>query len=138
MNTIRRVGRCRPALGMLVSLLLLCGGCTQQSPRPRVAGKVTFQGKAVAGQTLALYSEGSGSQFFSHKIPLSPEGTFESEVAAPGTYKVAIEESLAAQEGAKPSRKTMSLPAKYHDPANSGLSWTIQAGDNYREFALQE
>jgi hypothetical protein len=119
-------------------LLMLAVGCSADPARPRVQGKVSCKGQAVAGGTLGLYSEGGGGAFFSQKIALRADGTFAGDVPAPGTYKVAIEESLAAQEGAKRAGPRLAVPAKYCDPATSGLVWALHAGSNNRDFDLEE
>jgi hypothetical protein len=99
---------------------------------------VTFHGQPVVGQTLALFSEGSAGEFFSQKIPLRADGSFSGEVPAPGTYKVAIEEALAIQEGRKAATDRPTIPQKYRKAATSGLVWTIEGSENYREFELAD
>jgi hypothetical protein len=125
------------ACGFLL-LLVLGAGCSDSGSRPRVEGTVTFKGNPVAGQTLAFYSEGGKGEFFSHKISLLADGTFSGQVPAPGNYKVAIEESMAVQEGTKPATGRLTIPQKYRNPATSDLVWNIQAGDNKQDFVLKE
>jgi hypothetical protein len=134
----RRCARRVMAASGFLLLLVLGAGCSETVSRPRVEGTVTFKGDPVAGQTLALYSEGGKGEFFSHKISLRADGTFSGEVPAPGTYKVAIEESMAVQEGAKPAKGRPAIPQKYRNPATSDLVWNIQAGDNKQDFVLKE
>jgi hypothetical protein len=116
----------------------MVAGCNQDVSRPRIRGTVTFEGKPVSAQTLVLYSEGAAGDFFSQRIPLLADGTFSGDVPAPGNYKVAIEESLAVQEGAKPARNSVTVPQKYRQPGTSNLIWSIQPGDNYQAFELKE
>jgi hypothetical protein len=126
----------RVAAGLLV-LLLLTAGCGGGGARPRVRGKVIYHGNAVGGQTLALFSEGWPKEGSSQKIPINPDGTFSGEVSQPGTYKVVIEPSLAAQEGgAKASGPA--IPAKYRFPATSTLDWVVTEGTNDRELDLKD
>jgi hypothetical protein len=130
---LRRVG-----WGCVV-VALVAAGCARQTGRPRVHGRVTFQGQPAVGQTLALFSEGSAGEFFSQKIPLDADGRFTGEVPTPGTYKVAIEEPLAVQEGHKTAAGDRPpIPPKYRKAATSGLVWTIKPGDNERSFELTE
>jgi hypothetical protein len=118
---------------------MLAAGCGKEDSRPRVQGRVTFQGEAVGGQTLTLVSEGAAGEFFTQKIPLRADGTFSGEVPVPGNYKVVIEESLTVQEGRPPAGgNRRQIPAKYRAAATSGLVWTLQKGENNREFELQE
>jgi hypothetical protein len=120
-------------------LLFLAQGCSSPPSRPHVRGKITFQGKPVAGRTLALYSEGKPGEFFSQKMPLGPDGSFSGEMPAPGKYKIVIEESLAVQEGRKPANDNRpKIPRKYRAPATSDLFWTIHDGDNDLDFDLKE
>jgi hypothetical protein len=124
---------------VLVGLLglLLIAGCSQPEARPRVHGKATFQGEPLAGQSLVLYSEGGPGEFSTQTFPIQADGGFSGEVPAPGKYRVAITESLAAHEGVQP-RSKLPLPARYRTPADSGLEWDIHAGDNPRDFDLQK
>jgi hypothetical protein len=127
-----------PAGWGLLALLLLAGGCAKEASRPRVQGKVTYQGKPVAGQTLVLVSEGAKKEFFSQRLPLSAQGTFAGEVPQPGKYKVVIEESLAVQEGRKPADPNRpAIPRKYRNRDTSDEEWTITEGDNYKEIKLK-
>jgi hypothetical protein len=123
------------ALGLL---LLFALGCGQGHGRPHIQGKVTYKNTPLAGQTLALFSAGGAKEFFSQKFPLQADGAFSGTVAAPGEYKVAIEPSLASQEGAKTAGKQLDIPPKYRDPNSSGLTWTIKEGENPRDFDLPE
>jgi hypothetical protein len=121
------------------ALLVLLAGCSQEGSRPRVEGKVTFQGKPLGGRTLTLVSEGAPGEFFTQRIPILADGSFSGEVPAPGNYKVVIEESLAVQEGhASAGGTSKTIPPKYRAPATTDLVWTIQSGKNYQEFKLQE
>jgi hypothetical protein len=126
------------AFSGVLLVLVLAAGCSETASRPRVEGTVTFKGDPVAGQTLAFYSEGGKGEFFSHKVSLKADGTFSGEVPAPGNYKVAIEEAMAVQEGAKPAKGRPAIPLKYRSPATSDLVWNIQAGDNKQDFVLKE
>ena len=70
-------------------------GCGGKGP-PRVHGKVTWHRTPLAGQTLVLFSEGGAGEL-----------AFAGTVTTPGTYKVAIEESLAVQEKGRAADKAL-------------------------------
>jgi hypothetical protein len=132
-------GRSHRFVGSALLLTLLIAGCSHVAARPRIRGQVTFHGKPVGGRTLTLVSEGAPGEFFTQKISLRADGTFEGEVPSPGTYKVVIEEALAVQEGRKTApANRLTIPAKYRAAATSDRVWPIQAGDNYRDIDLEE
>ena len=124
--------------GGLLILLLLTAGCGPKG-RPRVHGKVTCNGQAVGNQTLTLVSEAEPPDRFTHNIPLQPDGTFSGEAPVPGAYKVVISKSLAAMEG-RPlaGEDAVKVPEKYRSAATTDLTWTIQPGENTREFVLAD
>lgn len=119
-------------------LAFLSAGCGHTVSRPKIQGTVTFQGKPLEGQTLALTWDGPSDEFFAYKLVIGTGGTFSGVAPQPGRYKVAIEVSLAAQEGVKPAPGTqVNLPRNFRDPATSNLTWEVKEGDNKRDFELQ-
>src|SRR5262249_32805125 len=90
----------RAAAGVL---LILIAGCGETTSRPKVKGKVTYNGQPLANKTLILTLE--GAQGVSQSLPLGPDGSFDGEVPQPGTYRVSIAESLAVMEGFDRKRK---------------------------------
>jgi hypothetical protein len=123
----------------VVCLVLLTAGCGSSSSRTLLQGKVTYKGQPVGEQTLVLQSQGKQGEFFTHKIPISAEGTFSGEGPAPGTYKVVIEESLAAQEGVKPAGgKAAAVPRKYRRAETTDLTCDIHAGKNTINLELTD
>jgi hypothetical protein len=131
--------RAKHAAASVVCLLLLTAGCGSDSSRTLVEGKVTYKGQTVGEQTLVLHSQGNQGEFFTHKIPISADGTFSSQGPAPGTYKVVIEQSLAAQEGVKPAGgKAAAVPQKYRLVESTDLTWDIHAGENKKDIELTD
>jgi hypothetical protein len=123
---------------MLGLLLLLAVGCGQGATRPHIQGKITYKNEPLAGQTLTLVSQGGAKEFFTQKFVLQADGGFAGTVAGPGEYKVVIEPSLAAQEGAKTGVKQVTIPPKYRDVSSTPLTWSIQEGENNRDFPLAD
>jgi hypothetical protein len=123
----------------VLMLFLIAAGCGQDVSRPRVQGKVTFQGKPVGGRTLTLWSEGAAGEFFTQRLALRADGSFSGEVPVAGNYKVVIEESMAVQEGSKPvDPDRITIPEKYKTAATSDLVWHIRNGANDRDLELKE
>ncbi len=151
---------------MIPTLALL--GCGGSSDHPKVvpaSGKVTFQGKPVAGAHVTFMKEGAPRA----AIGLSDERgiyhltTFDSnDGAIPGEHQVtvlkvksnvvvsgdtslngdgyakAMEAAHAAQKSGKPV-VAFELPAKYADPKTSGLKKTISdRGPNTIDLDLTE
>jgi hypothetical protein len=133
MCTRRHLG----ALTGVLILLLLSAGCGKSAVRPRLQGQVTFQDQGIGPLTLTLYSEGGPGEFFTHKVPVSADGTFAGEAPTPGMYRVVFEESLAAQEGNRAAGPLQKVPLKYRAIATTDLEWIIQDGENSREFKLE-
>jgi hypothetical protein len=121
-------------------LLLLMAGCSGPNERPRIRGKVTYQDRSVGEQTLVLASPDKPGEFFSQRVPIHADGTFEGEVPRPGSYTIAIEESLAVQErrGGAGSASQVRLPQKYRTAATANLTWEIRAGENQQDFELKD
>jgi hypothetical protein len=118
-------------------LVLLAAGCDRVVSRPQVKGKVTHNGRAVGDQTLALFWEGKQEQFFTHRLFLKADGTFVGEVPMAGKFKVAIEPSLAAQEGKQVGAAgEVAIPKKYRQRETTDLFWEIREGENQKEFEL--
>lgn len=100
----------------------------------RVSGKVTFQGKAVPigyvtfhganGRSFATYIERNGS--YSLKTPVPP-----------GKYKVTVELAPDPVTNA-PLPNAPKLPARYENPATSGIVVDLASGKNERDFNLSK
>ncbi len=134
------IGSRNPTVAGILALLLLAGGCSVKGvTRPQVEGQVTCNGQPVADRTLTLWGQGPDGDFFAQKLHLRADGSFKGEVPAPGNYRVVIEESLAAQEGAQkidPNR--VKVPEKYEGRDTTDLVWTIGPGQNTRDFDLKD
>jgi hypothetical protein len=149
-----------PIVPVLLALSLAgLPGCSQ-STEGIVSGKVTFNGTPVAGAHLTLYPVDGGTA--AATINTSPEGTFTGVKVPPGEYKVTAESMhqgspLPAfmKSGKTPSPQerfnlpeeqkkmfagaNVTIPAKYADPKQTILTWTIQIGKNdSRDFDLTD
>jgi hypothetical protein len=130
--------RALPVVGLSLLVLTLVG-CSGSKGPAHIEGKVTCKGTPLPGQTLVLFSEGGAGEFSAYRFVLQPDGSFSGTVPSPGQYQVAIEEAMAVQEGTRqPDRSQPTVPRKYRSRQESGLTWTIEAGDNKREFDLTD
>jgi hypothetical protein len=103
-----------------------CGGGEQG----RVTGQVVRStGAPLSGVSVIARSDESGKTSYG---TTDGEGHFElSTITAgdgvpPGRYRVVIMEPRGATEGTRP----VTIAAKYGDPAKSGLSFTLVAGED--------
>ena len=142
----------RVAAGMLVAIpILVAAGCGSvgELPLGRVTGRVTYQGKPLAGwiiyfvpqrgpsasgvideeghYTLTTRSSGDGAVVGTHTVyfaPPSPAGPAEAESAVEGP------------EVPPPPIQTIPLPQKYRSPDGSGLTAEVESGGSTRDFEL--
>src|SRR5947209_1307705 len=120
----------------LLALLVLAPGCGPGTDT--AAGKVTYQGKPVVWGSVTLRAA-DGSM---HQIGLNPDGTYQLDRVPVGPAKAGVSSpdptpSARARRGGEdakvpagppppPPGAWFPLPAKYVDPATSGV--TVQVG----------
>jgi len=126
---------------LAVMLLSALPGCGSGKATATVTGTVTYQGKPLPAGKVSFF--GPGGQVASGLI--GDDGSYEISNAPLGLVKVAVSTPLppppeiikAAKEGKRRFGKgnpisvdtnTVSIPAKYNDPAKSGLSLTVTEG----------
>jgi hypothetical protein len=120
-----------------VVLLILITGCGKDAHRPKVRGKVTYNGRPLADKTLILTLE--GAEGVSQSLPLGPDGGFDGEVPQPGTYKVSIAESMAVMEGIdKPRKDGPKIAPKYRSAVTSSAKVTFDPGMNEKAIDLTD
>jgi hypothetical protein len=122
-------------------LLLAIPGCGGGRATATVTGTVNYQGKALPAGTVKFY--GPNDQVASALI--GDDGSYEATNVPLGPVKIAVSTPLppppeivkAAKEGKRRfgvgnvisvDSNAVSIPAKYNDPAKSGLSLTVTAG----------
>jgi hypothetical protein len=108
--------------------LLAAAGC-QGNDRAKVSGKLLRQdGTPLAGARVIATSGSAGKSAYG---TTDQQGKFELGVAQegdgvpPGKYEVTIVED----RGDPDNRRPASIAAKYRDPATSGLTLDVQAGE---------
>jgi hypothetical protein len=131
----------RGAKASLVFLLLAIAGCGGGRTAVTITGTVSYQGKPLPAGRISFI--GPGGQVASALI--SEDGGFEASNVPLGQVKVGVSTPLppppeiikAAKEGKRRFGKgnpitvdsnTVSIPAKYSDPATSGLTLTVTEG----------
>jgi hypothetical protein len=143
------------ALALVLALVCGCGG-KGSSTSAKVSGQVTFKGKPVGGGTITFYPE-SGGQY---QGTIDADGAYYATDLPPGDALVAIETDsvkamhatpagmeqghkrvnspLVSQEASPPAGEYVKLPAKYAKPKLSGLSVTLAAGRQTKNFELTD
>ncbi len=132
-------------------LALLCG-CSDSGLTP-VRGTVTFEGEPLPTGSVRFFPAEGGRPSIGQ---IQPDGTYElsttepGDGAKPGQYKVAIESVESTQAGPAPTSLeqememggtgntsvTYLLPQEYSSHQSSGLTATVEAGDNTIDFKL--
>lgn len=151
--------RARVGTWLAVGTAALLIGCTDSHPdRPKtypVTGTVTYKGEAVADANLNFQLVGS-TGYASAKTDTSGNYalmTFQAgDGAVPGDYNVGItkyeraaptgsaseEDYVPVQRGQSPAPAKNLLPAKYANPAMSGLTAKVVEGSNKFDFQLTD
>lgn len=119
-----RGDRPRLALCLAVAALAGCQSKPQDESRTIVSGVVTYNGQPLPGGVInfSLPDNSAGSG-----VKIRSEGKYVTDRAPVGKALVTIEtESLLNGNAAA----YVKIPAKYNDPATSGLSAEIKPGEN--------
>ncbi len=139
--------RCAYALPVALVLLGLClTGCG--GPREilgKVSGKVTFQGEPVS-EGLVIFSNTDKGVYMTAK--LGPDGSYAVKMAEGsglplGTYQVSItpplvEVPLGPMLTPPKPRAFPNIPPKYRRNETSGLTLTVEQGDNTFDVDMEK
>jgi hypothetical protein len=131
-------------IGMAVLGAVIMTGCGggDGATRGNVQGKVTLKGGSLPAGCTVAFSGGTGGG--SATIDASgaftvsggiPVGSYRVSVAPPATSQ-SPEEAMKAAMAGKAGDASGGIPAKYLDPATSGLTFDVKAGDNQASFEL--
>jgi hypothetical protein len=136
-DTVRIVAA---ALGVL---WIATSGCSRGPGTVPVSGKVTLDGQPLAGAEISFWTEN-----IQYGAVVGPDGGYVLKVGAlPGTYKVNVTfrggremvavGNVSAQEAAKAVPSPPRIPARYSDPLQSVLTFTIEkSGTRAANFDL--
>ena len=118
---------------------LFLPGCGESGPTMgRVSGKVTYNGKPVAKGTVSFVSTEPARP--NANSPIGPDGSYSLQTTNPndgavvGDYTVAVSgkdpNAVNNDLPGAPVKVTSDIPAKFEDPAKSGLKATVKSGSN--------
>ncbi len=142
----------RVCVFVAIGTLTLLSGCSDSGLTP-VRGKVTFDGKPLPTGSIRFFPAEGGRPAVGQ---IATDGTYElsttepGDGAKPGQYKVAVESIESTQTGPAPTSLeqemelggtgrtsvTYLLPPEYSSHKSSGLTATVDAGDNTINFDL--
>lgn len=123
-------------------LSFVLAGCGSNEPRGRINGKVTFQGQAVS-EGIVLFS--NNEKGIHMTTDLKSDGSYEITTAKgvglpTGKYQVCVCPPLingTTGTGPVPKPKPYTnIPLKYRDFKTSGLTLTVNQGDNPFDVAM--
>jgi hypothetical protein len=118
---------------------LLAAGCAPGWGN--VSGTVTYQGKQLTTGTIIFYDAANGAP----SAEIKPDGTYTVSHVRAGTAKIAIvmpmDIPFMGFGGPAPAKtpepgKVPTLPAKYADREQSGLTCEVKAGNNTHDVKL--
>ena len=115
------------------SWLLGCG--PGEPPSGSVAGKVTYNGKPLTSGVVTLVNDEAG---IGASGELDVSGRYRIDSIRTGQYKVAIHREPPPL-GARPDvirTWKLNIPEQYQDFQSSGLTATVNEGDNTVDFGL--
>lgn len=148
MEHIRSRTSCGGALPVMMLLLSLATGCGGQA-NGTISGTVTYQGKALPGGTVTFVPE-AGAPVHAE---IQSDGSYRMSNAPLGPVKIGVQTKSAQKAPSSSSMprnpkdfekfksammNTESLiPAKYTDPNNSGLTYTVTKGKQQHDIELK-
>ncbi len=143
MNTKLRMQHCSAVSLMLLLLALTLVGCGAGEAKGRIAGRVTFQGQPVS-EGIVVFRGAEKSVHITAE--LRSDGSYTVATAKgvglpPGTYQVcvcppAIHVPTTVGGAAPKIKQYPNIPAKYRDIKTSGLTLTVELGDNPFDIAM--
>lgn len=110
------------ATGVLGSAGLTGCGSDVEVPDSLLRGKVTVDKKPVVVGTVTAYRGGDKAM----ETTINPDGTYEFVINSSGEYQLTV----TGTDAKTPYGPPVKLPAKYADPAQSGLNTTVAAGQS--------
>jgi hypothetical protein len=126
--------------------LLVLAGCGDRGQKEIVVrGQVLYRGEPIAGGFIVFAPDAErGSDGPLVTATIQDDGSFtltaaDGKPVSPGWYRVAIAPKAGTVEAPTPERPYPGLPARYRNPARSGLEREIKAGaDNTFTFDLDD
>lgn len=129
---------------LLLASLVVLAGCDRSERMGRLRGHVTLDGQPVSQGVLVFSNRTKGVHVLA---TLDADGNYELQMAQGfglplGTYQVAVNPPAPtpAMPGAPPPPPfdaTIVIPAPYLQPDTSGLTTTVEPGENTFDIAMQ-
>jgi hypothetical protein len=135
----------RPHLTTVLAVLM--AGCGTQPPSSGtvVRGQVFYRGEPLSGGLVVFTPDSTrGSDGPTLSAAVQPDGTFtlttdEGKPIAAGWYRVSVAPSAGTVDVPTAELPYPGLPARYRNPARSGLDREVKAGaDNFFLFDLAD
>jgi hypothetical protein len=124
-------GLFEPAIG-LGMLMLLAAGCGGPETGT-IAGTVTYQGQHLAGGFVDFVSE--QGQVVTGRI--ESDGSYVVAGVPIGVAKISVRD-LSGALGGTSAASRLKLPLRYRSAAESGLRYSVSAGRQHHDLALQD
>lgn len=138
----------RARLGLLGIVIVagVAGGCGATGPgMAQVNGQVTYQGKPVPKGTVSFVPAAPGGRNATGQIDEAGNYRLQTENPGDGALLGDYNVSISARDDVvldyipkKPIPPKHLAPAKYEDPAKSGLKATVRSGSNSIDFPLAD
>jgi hypothetical protein len=133
-------------LGLLLLTPVAFGGCERSSPvETAVRGQILYRGEPVSGGLIAFAPNADrGTDGPVVTASLANDGSFsltatDGKPIRPGWYRISVAPRAGTVDQPTPQQPHPGLPAKYRNPALSGLEHEIKAGaDNLICFDLED
>ncbi|MDD3585972.1 MAG: carboxypeptidase-like regulatory domain-containing protein [Thermoguttaceae bacterium] len=116
----------------------MSGGGSYKNQRGNVSGTVKLDNKPLTNNTTVAVSFFDDLTGRSNGCFIEPDGTYRVNKLGVGPYLVTVAANIAPPSGPEsPTPKPSPIPRKYCDYVQSGLTYTVQEGENRFDIELK-